>query len=1705
MDRKILVLENSAMVRELLDSPAFQATTGWRFLIEADPDRYLERIREVRPDIVLLSNAEAKDGYPTVKALKADPKSSNTPILLLTSARDRLDEKSMLALGVAGFLRKPFQFETLESQIRDLLTEAAREYGTERIEDLELVDDELISLLQGQQDRQSKMSRPGGLEQVNMDALEEELDPTQNWVEAVPVEEDAAEDELPPILETSSALEADDDEGHWSDHESGWDDDDVELSFEEPSAETAHLGESFGAEEDLDAVEGELDLDDDEAEDGADEESISIEGHSENDVEDFELDFSSPEDAADEFGDSLEPLEDESDEIDDFDVEDPEPQTETLEDAAPIGQRVFKLEVRTGGLVERSINNQPSGGQGRSQLAVVFFGDDEPRVAVPDDIEDLDRFDEETLAPLGRFDEAEPEAELEIDDGDDLEDFDDEAAALEIAEAAGFSLDEPEDLSEEDWESEKGDYESALEESEDADGLTLPNTAGFHSYEETPDLSGDGLSIEDDEFDEYDALAEEEDSESFEEIEELELPEEPEELDAFGDLEEPEELDDFGEPEEFDALEPVEDLDDTDTEASVQDFDLEGDEELEDVGLDTSDELEAFEDLEEPEEALGAFEEPADGGSGELELEEAHADFDAHTEADLQIETLEADDDHWGEEEDLEEETLEAVEPVSLEIEFEELPPLGEEEASPPLEFDEGEALFEQDVQLAETDTAEDLNLEESSEESADDEEDFDDPLAGLLGESATDAAASLQQMIALRQVTHAKYEITGLDHLGGDDDEDLGEDFAGQSFDLEEDGEALDSGELEPEEELDEDFSGDGSEALGGEDSFSAAGGSSEEQQEPELEGEEASFADLEEPELEGEDSFEEVEGFDSFEEPAGELEDLEEPELEGEEASFGDLEEPELEAEDSLGDLEEPELEGEEASFADLEEPELEGEDSVEEVEGFDSFEEPAGELEDLEEPELEGEEASFADLEEPELEGEDSFEEVSGFDSFEEPAGELEDLEEAELEGEEASFGDLEEPELEGEDSFEEVSGFDSFEEPAGELEDLEEPELEDEEASLGDLEEPELEGEEASFADLEEPELEGEDSFEEVSGFDSFEEPAGELEDFEEPELEDEEASLGELEEPELEGEEASFGELDEPELEGEDSFEEVEGFDSFEEPAGELEDLEEPELEGEEASFGELDEPELEGEDSFEEVEGFDSFEEPAGELEDLEEPELEGEEASFGDLEEPELEGEDRFEDAQELTLDLAESSGGDESDDGLDEAPEADQGPLGGSEVGYQTVVSEGKAFGEEDYSDFDGAGEVTFEVSPEVFGIDDFKMSDMDSPSDDALAEDDESALAGLQDQMETAPELIEEQAEEPEELAPLDLDESEEAALAEELGQSLGDSDFEDVDELDEDDPDLPSLEDELEAEAEATSGFEEDAFEDEEGEDFSEEEVMAAAFADVDEDSLDDFEDAEEIDLGHSLDDLGEDLEGAPQFDADESPAELSLATEPESIPEHDPEGESVQFLHQASDFDGYPTEENLMGLAPGEEPPAAEPELSADELMAAQMEADLEPEEELSADELMAAQMEADLEPEEELSADELMAAQMEADLEPEEELSADELMAAQMEADLEPEEEESFEEPHLAEDETNKAEEAEAGIAPANEEFEEDTTTGLAHVDSEEELHLDLSAQFSEQLGEMIEEMVHSTIQQTLDDMLPEMMEKIVKEELEQD
>lgn len=120
----ILIIDDEAAIRALLrqhlEKAGHQVTEG------ADGEEALRLVKSQKPDLVFLDvMLPRRDGWKVCRDVKGNPETAKTPIVLLTSCRENVDEIRGWESGADGYLTKPWNPDQLREIAQQLLQRQA--------------------------------------------------------------------------------------------------------------------------------------------------------------------------------------------------------------------------------------------------------------------------------------------------------------------------------------------------------------------------------------------------------------------------------------------------------------------------------------------------------------------------------------------------------------------------------------------------------------------------------------------------------------------------------------------------------------------------------------------------------------------------------------------------------------------------------------------------------------------------------------------------------------------------------------------------------------------------------------------------------------------------------------------------------------------------------------------------------------------------------------------------------------------------------------------------------------------------------------------------------------------------------------------------------------------------------------------------------------------------------------------------------------------------------------------------------------------------------------------------------------------------------------------------------------------------------------------------------------------------------------------
>jgi CheY-like chemotaxis protein len=116
----ILIVDDEVQNRKLLE--AVLRPEGYETVSVANGEEALASITQRRPDLILLDiMMPGMDGYEVAGILKANPATSNIPVIMVTAQDDRAARLASLTAGAEDILTKPIDRAELWLRVRNLL------------------------------------------------------------------------------------------------------------------------------------------------------------------------------------------------------------------------------------------------------------------------------------------------------------------------------------------------------------------------------------------------------------------------------------------------------------------------------------------------------------------------------------------------------------------------------------------------------------------------------------------------------------------------------------------------------------------------------------------------------------------------------------------------------------------------------------------------------------------------------------------------------------------------------------------------------------------------------------------------------------------------------------------------------------------------------------------------------------------------------------------------------------------------------------------------------------------------------------------------------------------------------------------------------------------------------------------------------------------------------------------------------------------------------------------------------------------------------------------------------------------------------------------------------------------------------------------------------------------------------------------------
>jgi CheY-like chemotaxis protein len=117
---RILIADDNPQGVELLE--AYLCEGDYEIRTAADGEETLARVRDWQPDLILLDIMMPKiSGFEVCKRLRADPKTRDIPVLMITALDQPSDIERAVEAGTNDFVTKPIVKSALLLRVRSML------------------------------------------------------------------------------------------------------------------------------------------------------------------------------------------------------------------------------------------------------------------------------------------------------------------------------------------------------------------------------------------------------------------------------------------------------------------------------------------------------------------------------------------------------------------------------------------------------------------------------------------------------------------------------------------------------------------------------------------------------------------------------------------------------------------------------------------------------------------------------------------------------------------------------------------------------------------------------------------------------------------------------------------------------------------------------------------------------------------------------------------------------------------------------------------------------------------------------------------------------------------------------------------------------------------------------------------------------------------------------------------------------------------------------------------------------------------------------------------------------------------------------------------------------------------------------------------------------------------------------------------------
>ena len=124
MSEKIMIVDDDPSIVRLIQY--FLERESYEIIIAGNGLQALKKAETEKPDLIMLDlMLPGVDGFEVCHRLRANPKTEDMPILMLSAKGDDTDKNEATKVGASAYFTKPFTGPVLIEQVQELLNPKA--------------------------------------------------------------------------------------------------------------------------------------------------------------------------------------------------------------------------------------------------------------------------------------------------------------------------------------------------------------------------------------------------------------------------------------------------------------------------------------------------------------------------------------------------------------------------------------------------------------------------------------------------------------------------------------------------------------------------------------------------------------------------------------------------------------------------------------------------------------------------------------------------------------------------------------------------------------------------------------------------------------------------------------------------------------------------------------------------------------------------------------------------------------------------------------------------------------------------------------------------------------------------------------------------------------------------------------------------------------------------------------------------------------------------------------------------------------------------------------------------------------------------------------------------------------------------------------------------------------------------------------------